>query len=631
MSPETSGASPRQAEGTGDVTTFTRELFRILSLVLVVAALAPLPAQAAPFAAFVMDARTGETLYARNADTRLHPASLTKMMTLYIVFDAIERGEISLDTMVTVSKNAASQPPSRLGLRAGQRIALRYLIRAAAIKSANDAAAAIGDALSGNQARFAARMNRTAKALGMANSTFKNANGLTAPGHLSTAHDMTVLGRRLFFDFPQYYNIFSRRTADAGMAQVANTNRRFLDAYKGADGIKTGYTVAAGFNLTASAERGSKRIIATVFGGTSTAQRNAKMMELMDLGFGQAPANARVRKPEPADLPAEAPDLLAATEGEEGGAAKTIRLSMVMTSSPRPRARPGTEPILLAEAGTTLAPDANAAAEMVGALQATINDAVAAAAQPEPPAAVADAEAPPAPGFIMAKPPARPADLGSGATALAEAAPPTDLSGPNAEIDLAAAEEGEPIPGVEEQEPLPFALVDGDGNVTAPAGTSTPSETMPFAVVDAQGQPLAPGEEALPFALVAPGDLPAETDPPLDETTVVALAAPAPMPKLLPLPAAVDEPEPEVITRTSTSGGRNWGVSLGMMASRGAAERILTRTTLTEGRTLGDGLRKIVPRGGGYDATVLGLTDAQAALACQRLIARAMDCTVIGP
>lgn len=295
-------------------------------------------ARAAPYAAIVADARTGEILYSTNAGARLHPASLTKMLTLYIAFDAIERGEISLDTMVTVSKNAAAQPPSKLGLRSGQRIALRYLIRAAAIKSANDAAAAIGDALSGSQERFAQRMNQTAKAIGMKNSTFKNANGLTAAGHLSTAEDMNLLGRRLFYDFPQYYNIFSRRSADAGMKQVNNTNRRFLDAYEGADGIKTGYTVAAGFNLTASAERGSKRIIATVFGGKSTAHRNAKMAELMDIGFKSAPRNAPTRPPADVTLPS-ASVMVSSVSG--GSSTKTIRLITTLKSSPRPRPRPG--------------------------------------------------------------------------------------------------------------------------------------------------------------------------------------------------------------------------------------------------------------------------------------------------
>ncbi|MGL5011831.1 MAG: D-alanyl-D-alanine carboxypeptidase family protein, partial [Paracoccaceae bacterium] len=277
-------------------------------LVMVAACGRPEPSGAAPFAAYVMDARTGETLYARNAETRLHPASLTKMMTLYIAFQEIEAGRISPDTMVTISDNAASQPPSRLGLRPGQTIALRYLIRAAAVKSANDAATAIGEAISGSESAFARRMTETARALGMTDTTFRNANGLTADGHLSTAKDMSVLGRHLFYDFPQYDNIFSRRSTDAGLAEVNNTNRRFLDAYEGADGIKTGFTNAAGFNLTASAERGGVRIIATVFGGTSTANRNAKVAELLDLGFSRAPRNAPVTIQEaPALIASDAP------------------------------------------------------------------------------------------------------------------------------------------------------------------------------------------------------------------------------------------------------------------------------------------------------------------------------------
>ena len=228
------------------------------------------PAFAAPYAAMVVDARSGEVLHSRNADTRLHPASLTKMMTLYIAFEAVRNGEITMDTKVRVSKHAAAEPPSKLGLKSGQRIALRYLVRAAAVKSANDAATAIGEAISGSEAAFARRMNRTAKALGMSNTTFRNAHGLTESGHMSTARDMTTMGRHLLYDYPEYYNLFSRRSTHAGLREVANTNRKFLAAYRGADGIKTGYTRAAGFNLVASAERGSERIIATVFGGQST-------------------------------------------------------------------------------------------------------------------------------------------------------------------------------------------------------------------------------------------------------------------------------------------------------------------------------------------------------------------------
>ena len=251
------------------------------------------------YAAMVMDARNGEILHSENANKRLHPASLTKMMTLYVVFQAVENGEISLDKKVKISRHAASEPPSKLGLRSGQKVRLRYLIRAAAVKSANDAATALGEAIEGSEAAFARRMNRTAKAMGMKRTTFKNAHGLTESGHLSTARDMTILGRHLFYDFPDYYHLFARKTASAGSTKVSNTNRRFLSHYRGADGIKTGYTRAAGYNLVASANRNGERIITTVFGGRSTPTRNAQVAKLMDLGFKKAPRNVKIQKPEP--------------------------------------------------------------------------------------------------------------------------------------------------------------------------------------------------------------------------------------------------------------------------------------------------------------------------------------------
>ncbi|SFQ09519.1 D-alanyl-D-alanine carboxypeptidase [Tranquillimonas alkanivorans] len=295
-------------------------------------ALSAAAAQAAPYAAHVIDARSGEVLHSENADARLHPASLTKMMTLYIAFQAVENGEIGLDDKVTISRHAASEPPSKLGLRTGQTIAFRYLIRAAAVKSANDAATAIGEAISGSEAAFARRMTRTAQVLGMTRTTFKNAHGLTESGHLSSARDMTTLGRHLFYDFPEYYNLFSRRSTYAGIRDVPNTNRRLLADYKGADGIKTGFTNAAGFNLVASAERGGERVIATVFGGRSTASRNAKVAELLDLGFRKAPTHVAVRKPV---KPVYDPD--------HGIAGKVIRVVLAVNKSPRPRARPGQE------------------------------------------------------------------------------------------------------------------------------------------------------------------------------------------------------------------------------------------------------------------------------------------------
>ncbi|KQB11824.1 D-alanyl-D-alanine carboxypeptidase [Rhodobacter capsulatus] len=527
-------------------------------LLAVFLALLPVALSAAPFAAYVMDARTGEVLYEKNADTRLHPASLTKMMTLYIAFQAIESGEASLDTMVTVSANAAGQAPSRLGLRTGQKIALRYLIRGAAIKSANDAAAAIGDFLEGDEAHFAARMNRTAKALGMKNTTFKNANGLTKAGHLSTAHDMSILGRHLLYDFPQYYNLFSRRTADAGIAHVANTNRRFLDAYDGADGIKTGYTVPAGFNLTASAQRGNKRIIATVFGGTSPAARNSKMAELLDLGFERAPGKVNAQKPEPPMLMANAendisgPQVEAAQEAEDGDE-EAVKLAAAAAGAATVAAR-------------AAAPDA---LELAGL-----------ARSPRPQARPASAAATP-------EPEDAPVQL---AAATPEPAP-----------------EPAPLDQVTAPQPETLAMIEPADESVEAQGDTDPSGPVFIQTATAQPETLALGASA--------------QVPRNDTVILAALTPPAPMP----------EGKREVVARASSSGGRNWGISLGKYPSQYAAEQVLLKTALMESNALSQGLRKVATRKSGYDALFVGLSRGDADLACARLAARAVDCSVIGP
>lgn len=343
-------------------------------------------AQAQQVTSVVMDARTGKVLRAVNADTRVYPASLTKMMTLYIVFDELKSGRMSLDQMVTVSDHAASEPPSRLGLRPGQQIELRYLIRAAAIKSANDAATALGEAVAGSEAAFAARMNAYARAMGMTNTTFKNANGLTRDGHMSTARDMATLGRRLVYDFPQYYNIFGRTSTSAGLSTVKNTNRRLLDAYPGADGIKTGYTKAAGFNVVSSAQRGNRRVIVALLGERSTAQRNIDAAKLMDFGFSTMPAVAAVVAPAPLrTMVASAAPVRTArgtfpTVSEATPVVADASGAMVLTGRPQPRA------IDSAEISRNSASIAAAIAEVNSELttQATRSPVMAAEARPLP-------------------------------------------------------------------------------------------------------------------------------------------------------------------------------------------------------------------------------------------------------
>ena len=185
------------------------------------------------FSYIVADARDGKIIRSHKSTQIIHPASLTKMMTLYLAFDAIRFGRLKLDQKVAISKNAASEPPSKFWYKPGQRVSIRYLIRASAIRSANDAATALGEAISGSEKKFINDMNMTAKKMGMNSTRFKNAHGLTEIGHYSTAKDMLILARRLMLDFPEYFNIFSRLETSASGKIIRNTNYKFLRQYKG--------------------------------------------------------------------------------------------------------------------------------------------------------------------------------------------------------------------------------------------------------------------------------------------------------------------------------------------------------------------------------------------------------------
>ncbi|MEM7060263.1 MAG: D-alanyl-D-alanine carboxypeptidase family protein [Pseudomonadota bacterium] len=299
-------------------------------------------AHAAPEASIVMDMRNGKVLRSRSADRKLHPASLTKMMTLYVTFEAIKNGRIRLDQRVRVSRHAARQPASKLYLKAGQRVTIRSLIRATAIKSANDAAMVLAEAVGGSQKRFAQMMNESAKRLGMKNSRFRNPHGLTQSGHYSTARDMAILGRHLFFDYPQYYNIFKRKSDHAAGRRIWNTNR-LLSTYRGADGIKTGYTRAAGYNLVATANRGNKRVLAVLFGGRSSGDRARKVARLLDIGFSRSRNSVKRVRPQKVET-------RVASTGRKGKGA--------VRRSPVPRIRPGTD--IAAAVAAVLASPANA-------------------------------------------------------------------------------------------------------------------------------------------------------------------------------------------------------------------------------------------------------------------------------
>ncbi|MQT11117.1 D-alanyl-D-alanine carboxypeptidase [Segnochrobactrum spirostomi] len=238
-------------------------------------------------AAYVLDVSTGRVLYAKNADAPRYPASLTKMMTLYILFEELRARRLTLDTQMRVSALAAAQEPTKLSVKAGSTVAVRDCMYALVTLSANDCAVVISERVSGSMPVFAQRMTATAHRIGMRSTTFRNANGLPIAGQASTAHDLAMLGLALQRDFPQEYKIFSTRVYSYKGRSFRNHNH-LLGKVEGVDGIKTGFIRASGFNIVTSAKRGNRRIIAVVMGGATSAGRDAQVARLIETYLPQA-------------------------------------------------------------------------------------------------------------------------------------------------------------------------------------------------------------------------------------------------------------------------------------------------------------------------------------------------------
>lgn len=269
-------------------------LLRVLFLAAVwsfAAAVFVSPASANPnYAAFVMHADSGDVLFSRYADERRYPASLTKMMTLYLLFEELEAGRLTLSSELTVSAQAAGQPPSKLGLTKGGKITVEDAIKALIVKSANDVAVVVAESISGSEWRFAQKMTEKARAIGMRHTTFRNASGLPNSKQVTTARDLATLGRRVIQDFPQYYHYFSAESF-VWNGKTYRTHNALVKTYEGAEGLKTGYTRRSGFNLVTSASRDGSRLIGVVLGGRSVRTRDAHMRLILDNAFAEIKRN----------------------------------------------------------------------------------------------------------------------------------------------------------------------------------------------------------------------------------------------------------------------------------------------------------------------------------------------------
>ena len=246
-------------------------------------------------AAIVIDFDTKEVLFEVNADTKNYPASLTKIMTLYILFDQIEKGLLTYDTKLKVSKIASSRSPSKLYLEAGSYIKVEDAIMALIIKSANDVATVVAENISGTEKDFAKLMTRYARNLGMANTTFKNASGLPNRAQLTTARDISILSHALISNFPEEYKLFSKQNFTYN-GKTYKTHNKLMLSYEGADGIKTGYIKASGFQLAFSAVRNNKRLVGVIFGGDTGKQRDRSLKIIMDKEFAELGINKKEKK-----------------------------------------------------------------------------------------------------------------------------------------------------------------------------------------------------------------------------------------------------------------------------------------------------------------------------------------------
>ncbi|MGG6896583.1 MULTISPECIES: D-alanyl-D-alanine carboxypeptidase [Rhizobium] len=260
---------------------------------------------------FIMDAKTGNVLASNNADSLNHPASLTKMMTLYLAFEAIHRGKLSWNTRIPVSRAAATKPPTKLGLKAGGTVTVREAVDGMIVKSANDAAAAMAEALGGSESGFARLMTQKAREIGMRRTVFVNASGLPSMQQVTTARDMSTLAVALINNYPQEYRLFSQPSFTYRGQRVRGHNN-LMYRYEGMDGIKTGYTNASGFNLVSAVRQGNRRVIGVVMGGATARGRDALMASLLDRYVPKA-------------SPAATPRLLASVGG--GKVAKQVEVA----------------------------------------------------------------------------------------------------------------------------------------------------------------------------------------------------------------------------------------------------------------------------------------------------------------
>jgi D-alanyl-D-alanine carboxypeptidase len=530
-------------------------------------ALGNVPAVAAPYSDIVIDANTGNVLHATNPDASRHPASLTKIMTLYLLFEQLEAGKLKLDTPLKVSEHAADQSPTKLGLKPGSTIQVEDAIKGMVTRSANDAAVVVAEAISGDEAEFAKLMTRKAHALGMTRTVYRNASGLPEDDQVTSARDQSILGRAIQERFPRHYKYFSTRSFNFRGQRIGNHNN-LLGRVEGVDGIKTGYIHASGFNLVTSVRRGNRYLVAVVLGGSSAGSRDARMRELISDKI-KAAATKRT-----------APVI---AEAAQGGESRTVA---VVTAEPQ-RAAKGEEP--------------------------TSEDAGKAEAKPAPQIALASAVSRPVP--------ATSSGIDTGENASAENAHTVTTIGSTDPIKpvlvktLAVRAGRAHAPTPASLSPVHMAFQEEES--AAEALPPPPAETKPENV---------PIRES---AQVAVTETPKPAESVTVTPAVAPAAASAPPPKPAPVRAAkIDKPTEKPAAKPQARSG--WVIQVGAFHAEEEAKQRLSKVRSKASKMLdgADPFTETIDKGGTtyYRARFAGLDKEKAEAACKYLKRNDVEC-----
>jgi D-alanyl-D-alanine carboxypeptidase len=564
-------------------------------------------------AAMVIDANTGRVLHDNSGSEPRYPASLTKMMTLYMAFETIEAGRLSFATPLTISERAAAAAPSKIGLKAGSQIAMRDAIKALIVKSANDMSVAIAEKIGGSEEGFARLMTKRARQIGMRDTTFRNASGLPDSGQVTTARDMLTLAMRMQDDFPQHYRLFSTRTFSYG-GKTYRSHNALLGRFAGVDGIKTGYTRASGFNLVSSYKAGGKHVVAAVFGGVSAGLRDAHMRMILTRSIEKA-STERTRK--------AGPQLIAQAKPAKRPAPQPV----IKPTAPEPPPA-----AIVAEAPIALQQDAIAQVLSDGrtASSPRIDIAKVKTVPVLPPPAAdttASVETSPAADAATAETPDMPTPAPQPLT-FASTMPRPDFVALKAQLAARAAAE----PAAPETEPSSLELPRAAPPPEAPASDT---ETVLSKAAD-RARP--PSTLQAQLASLEQPDLRSAPEAnagatPALQTAVADLPAPMPVPVSLgrarsPGHSPAARPGPETAP-AATSG---YHVQIGVYGSPTDAERAMAAAKSKAAHVLGESAPIAMPLTKGdrqlYRARFAGFDSASATSACNELRRNGLDCFV---